>query len=48
LGHTQASTTQRYAHLLDSAQRQATERLGAIVKKNGTGEVVNFPKGKPA
>jgi integrase len=31
LGHTQAQTTQRYAHLLDDPLRQATERVGAIV-----------------
>jgi integrase len=31
LGHTQAATTQRYAHLIDDALRQATERVGAIV-----------------
>jgi integrase len=31
LGHTQATTTQRYAHLIDDALRRATERVGAIV-----------------
>jgi len=31
LGHTQAQTTHRYAHLLDSALRSATERVGAII-----------------
>ncbi len=31
LGHTQASTTHRYAHLLDDPLRAATERVGAIV-----------------
>jgi integrase len=31
LGHTQASTTQRYAHLMDDPLRAATERLGEIV-----------------
>jgi integrase len=31
LGHTQASTTQRYAHLMDDPLRAATERLGQIV-----------------
>jgi integrase len=31
LGHTQAGTTQRYAHLLDDPLRAATERVGAIV-----------------
>jgi integrase len=32
LGHTQAQTTQRYSHLLDSAQRQAAEKVGEVVK----------------
>jgi integrase len=31
LGHSQAATTQRYAHLLDDPLRAATERVGAIV-----------------
>ena len=31
LGHTQPATTHRYAHLLDSALREATERVGALV-----------------
>ena len=31
LGHTQAQTTARYAHLLDDPLRQATERVGALV-----------------
>ena len=31
LGHTQASTTHRYAHLVDDALRAATERVGAVV-----------------
>jgi integrase len=30
LGHSQLSTTSRYAHLMDGAQRQATDELGAI------------------
>ncbi|AWN43813.1 tyrosine-type recombinase/integrase [Methylobacterium durans] len=30
LGHTQAQTTHRYAHLLDEALRSATERVGSI------------------
>jgi integrase len=33
LGHTQASTTQRYAHLADESLRQATEIFGNKVKK---------------
>ena len=31
LGHTQPSTTHRYAHLFDDPLRQATERVGAII-----------------
>src|SRR5262249_2885246 len=31
LGHTQAQTTQRYAHLFDDVQRKATEAAGAII-----------------
>jgi len=33
LGHTQASTTQRYAHLADTPLREATELLGNKMKK---------------
>lgn len=33
LGHTQASTTQRYAHLADASLRQATESFGNKVEK---------------
>jgi integrase len=35
LGHTQAATTQRYAHLLDDPLRAATERAGAIIAGAG-------------
>lgn len=31
LGHSNPATTARYAHLLDSAQRTATEKVGAII-----------------
>jgi integrase len=31
LGHTQPSTTARYAHIFDEARRAATERVGAII-----------------
>ena len=31
LGHSQAQTTARYAHLFDEAQRKATEAAGAII-----------------
>jgi integrase len=33
LGHSQASTTQRYAHLLDGPLRAATERVGKLVEQ---------------
>jgi integrase len=44
LGHTQAATTQRYAHLMDDPLRAATERVGAIVSGAGkaTAEVVEI------
>ncbi len=32
LGHTQAATTARYAHLLDDPLRDATERVGVLVQ----------------
>ena len=32
LGHTQVSTTHRYAHLADDPLREATDRFGALVK----------------
>jgi site-specific recombinase XerD len=38
LGHTQAKTTSRYAHLLDDALRAATQKIAAITvngSKNG-------------
>jgi integrase len=35
LGHTQAATTQRYAHLLDDPLRAATERAGAVITGAG-------------
>jgi integrase len=35
LGHTQAATTQRYAHLADDPLRKATEQFGTIFKKAG-------------
>jgi integrase len=45
LGHSQASTTNRYAHLMDGAQRKATEELGALLSGLGRpkGEVIDFP-----
>ena len=44
LGHTQAQTTQRYAHLMDDPLRAATERVGAVVSGRPAGEVLAFGK----
>jgi integrase len=35
LGHTQAQTTARYAHLFDDPQRAAVERVGAVISNAG-------------
>ena len=35
LGHTQAQTTQRYAHLLDDPLRAATEKFGSTLRRAG-------------
>jgi integrase len=43
LGHTQAATTQRYAHLMDDPLRAATERVGAIVSGKPSAEVLDGP-----
>jgi integrase len=40
LGHTQPSTTARYAHLQDDPLRKATERAGAILSGQPSAEVV--------
>jgi integrase len=44
LGHTQARTTQRYAHLADDPVRQATEKAGTVISRAGQAraEVVNL------
>ncbi len=39
LGHTQASTTQRYAHLADEPLRQAAELFGRKIKKSALAEI---------
>jgi len=45
LGHTQPTTTQRYAHLYDDPLREATERVGAVVTGAGQGgDVVPMQK----
>ena len=33
LGHSQARTTQRYAHIADEAQRKAASRVGGAVRR---------------
>ena len=40
LGHTQPSTTHRYAHLMDDPLRTATERVGAILSGNPSADIV--------
>jgi integrase len=42
LWHTQAQTTQRYAHLMDDPLRAATKRVGAVVSGGKSAEVVNM------
>ncbi len=46
LGHTQARTTQRYAHLADDPLRQAAEKIGGAIANAGksSGNVVDLPK----
>lgn len=48
LGHKQPSTTARYAHLIDSQRRVATDKVAAIldaaVKNGSKPKVVPFPK----
>lgn len=39
LGHTQAQTTARYAHLADDPVRSATQRIGAMLEDAMTGEL---------
>ena len=46
LGHTQAATTQRYAHLFDDAQRGATDRAGEIITGAPSADVVPFAAGR--
>jgi site-specific recombinase XerD len=38
LGHTQAQTTQRYAHVADQALRDASNRMGEIYKTASKGK----------
>ena len=48
LGHTQAQTTARYAHLAADPVRAANEAIGeriaAMMKGEGGGEVIELPK----
>jgi integrase len=46
LGHTQPSTTARYAHLLDDPLRQATERAGAIMTGRPSADIVRLKDGR--
>jgi integrase len=40
LGHTQAGTTMRYAHLADDPLREAANRFGSIVTGDKTAEII--------
>jgi integrase len=40
LGHTTPVTTARYAHLFDDVQRSAVERVGAIIERRESAEIV--------
>jgi integrase len=40
LGHSQVTTTARYSHLYDDVERQATERVGAIIAGKSPAPVV--------
>jgi integrase len=44
LGHTQAQTTQRYAHLYDDPLREAAETAGAVLSGKPSAEVINLNK----
>lgn len=46
LGHTQPSTTDRYAHLFDDPLRAATERAGAILAGQPSAEIVPIKSGR--
>jgi site-specific recombinase XerD len=37
LGHTQARTTQRYAHLADEAMAAAAAKIGGVIHNAGNG-----------
>jgi integrase len=46
LGHSNPTTTHRYSHLFDDPQRQAVERVGAVIAAAGQPAVepISFPK----
>jgi integrase len=44
LGHTQARTTQRYAHSPDDALREATNKIGAVIDAKTSAEIVTLRK----
>jgi hypothetical protein len=46
LGHTQAATSMRYSHLVDSVQREAVERAGAVIAGQPLAEVVPLKGGR--
>jgi integrase len=49
LGHEQITTTQRYVHLFDKDQRDATARTGKIieaVEKGKKAQILKFPRGR--
>jgi integrase len=47
LGHTQARTTQRYAHLADDPLREATDKIGKVITGAGQGGKVVRLRGGP-
>ncbi len=46
LGHTQAQTTARYAHLADDPLRAATERVGALISGQPSAEIIPLKRRK--
>jgi len=44
LGHTKSTTTQRYSHFYDDVQRDAVERVAALLEGGSAGEVVPLAK----
>src|SRR5262249_15478430 len=50
LGHSNAATTQRYAHLADDPLKEAVKKIGAVIdgatNGNENGNVVRHPRAK--